>query len=62
MNIEETIAKIRGAATMPELDELRPLTVEAMMSGGKEVFDQVQGEFRKAKNRLKRVPLKDRTW
>lgn len=62
MNIEETIAKIRGVTTMPELDELRPLTLEAMMSGGKEVFDKVQGEFRKAKNRLKRVPLKDRTW
>ena len=62
MNIDETISKIRAVSTMPELDELRPLTVDAMMSGGKEVFERVQGEFRKAKNRLKRIPLKDRTW
>jgi hypothetical protein len=62
MNIGETIKKIRDVKTMPELDELRGLTVDAMTSGGKEAFDRVQGEFRKSKNRLTRVPLKDRTW
>lgn len=62
MNIEETIQKIRGVKTMPELDKLRGDTVEVMMSGGKEVFERVQDEFRKAKNRLKRIPLSQRTW
>jgi len=62
MNIDSAIQKIRSVKTMPELDELRGLTVEAMTSGGKEVFDKVQKEFRKSKNRLKRIPLKDRTW
>ena len=47
---------------MPELDDLRGKTFEAMQSGGKEAFDLVQGEFRKAKNRLKRIPLSERDW
>jgi hypothetical protein len=62
MDIETTISKIRDTKTMPELNALRTETAEAMMTGGKAVFDRVQGEFRKAKNRLQRVPLRDRTW
>lgn len=62
MRIDETIAAIRATKTMPQLDALRGETVEAMMSGGQEVFERVQGEFRKAKNRLKRIPLAQRTW
>lgn len=62
VDIEETIGKIRNAKTMPELDALRIETVEAMMGDGKETFDRVQGEFRKTKNRLRRVPLSQRTW
>ena len=62
MDIDTTIGKIGNANTMPELDALRTETAEAMMGGGKEVFSRVQGAFRKAKNRLKRIPLRDRTW
>ena len=56
------IVKLRATTTMPELDDLRTETVEAMQSGGKATFERVQNEFRKAKNSLKRIPLKDRTW
>ena len=62
MDIETTIGKIRNVKTMPELDALRTETAKAMMTGGKAVFDRVQGEFRKAKNKLRRVPLSQRTW
>jgi len=62
MNIETMTTKIRNTKTMPELDALRTETAEAMTTGGKAAFDRVQREFRKAKNRLKRVPLRDRTW
>ena len=62
MSTETTIEKIRKAKTMPELDSLRIDTVRAMMSGGQAVFEQVQTEFIKAKNRLKRIPLRDRQW
>ena len=59
---ETTIQKIRNVQTIPELDELRGATVNVMMSGGREVFERVQKEFRKAKNRLQRIPLVKRTW
>jgi len=62
MDIQNTIQKLRAVKTMPDLDLLRTETVQAMESGGQAEFDRVQGEFRKAKNRLKRIPLKDRTW
>lgn len=62
MNIEKTIQEIKDVKSMPELDALRTLTVEVMMSGGKEVFERVQKEFIRSKNKLKRIPLKDRTW
>ena len=60
---EEIIKKLKQAKTMPELDELRIETVEAMSSDGtKETFYSIQKEFKKAKNRLKRIPLIERTW
>ena len=62
MDIAVTINELRNVKTMPELDDLRGKTFEAMQSGGKEAFDLVQGEFRKAKNRLKRIPLSERYW
>lgn len=59
----EIIEKLRNVKTMPELDALRMETVSAMQADGtKETFERVQGEFRKAKNRLRRIPWKDRTW
>jgi hypothetical protein len=60
MNIIEKLAKVQ---TMPELDALRKETVTAMQSDGtRKTFESIQGAFRKAKNRLKRVPLSKRTW
>lgn len=58
--------KLAAAQTKPELDALRLETVEAMTeagkSGGQEAFEKVQHAFIETKNRLQRVPLKDRTW
>lgn len=63
MGNSELIEKLRNVKTMPELDALRLETVKAMQEDGtQETFERIQKEFRKAKNRLRRIPLKDRTW
>jgi len=62
MDIAIMIQELRDVKTMPGLNNLRGKTFEAMGSGSKETFDLVQGEFRKAKNRLERIPLSQRTW
>lgn len=55
--------KLAAAKTMPELDALRRETIAAMSEAdGQESFERVQKAFIQAKNRLQRVPLKDRTW
>jgi hypothetical protein len=51
--------KLREVKTMPELDALRP-EVLSVMNGGD--FNKAQKAFIKAKNRLKRIPLKYRNW
>ena len=57
----ELLEKLCTVDTMPKLDELRPVTVEAMQADGtNETFDRIQGAFRKAKNRLERVPWSER--
>ncbi len=49
--------KIKECKTMPELDELRlPLVRD------KENFEENQQAFIKKLNKLKRIPLVDRTW
>ena len=59
----EIIRKLSEAKTMPELDAMREEVAEIMLTGtGGEVFHQVQEAFRGAKNRLKRIPLRERTW
>ncbi len=61
MTEEEILNKLRTLKSKPELDALRlPLVTDFMNS--KEQFDRCQKEFIKAKNRPKRIPLKDRTW
>ena len=60
--IKNIVDKIRSTETMPELDDIREETYTAMVSGDQNTFELVQGEFRKAKNRLKRIPLRERTW
>ena len=59
---QQIITKINAVETMPQLDELRPEVAEEMMKDGEESFNTIQGEFIKAKNRLKRIPLSKRSW
>jgi hypothetical protein len=60
MTEEELLAALKATETMPELDALRGETGRLMVSHGQDRFDMIQGAFRKAKNRIKRVPLRDR--
>ena len=61
--MKDIINRLRQVKATPELDALRHETVKEMESDGTaETFDKVQGEFIKAKNRLRRVPLSQRTW
>jgi len=60
--MNEIIKKLSQVKTMPELDFMRTEVAEKMIGNGEEAFHKVQNAFRKAKNRLKRVPLRDRTW
>ena len=54
--------RLSSVNSMPELDVMRAEVVVAMQDAGEERFKEVQGWFIKAKNRLRRIPLKDRTW
>lgn len=60
------MTKLAAVKTMPELDALRMEAVAAMKAEaevrGEEGFYEVQGAFIKAKNKLKRIPLRERTW
>lgn len=59
----ELLARLASVATMPELDAMRLEIVQAMKADGtRETFDVLQPAFRRAKNRLQRVPLRERTW
>ena len=61
--MQDIVQKLRNVRTIPELDALRRETVKAMMAkGDKETFYSIQKEFRKIKNKLLRIPLRDRTW
>lgn len=62
--MEEILNKLSEVKTMPELDALRH-EVAYLMCGpdtDKATFDTVQKAFIKAKNKMKRIPLVDRTW
>jgi hypothetical protein len=54
--------KLAAVTTMPELDALRGETVDAMKDAGVTGLARVQEAFIRAKNRLQRIPLRDRTW
>lgn len=65
MSNEDIFARLAATKTMPELDAMRLETVAAMKEAEKVEpggFQRVQNAFIKAKNRLQRIPLKDRTW
>lgn len=58
----DLIQKIESVKTMPELDALRIECARDMEDGDKEKFLATQKAFIKARNRLKRIPLRDRSW
>lgn len=62
MNKNELIRKLKEVKTKPALDALRMDCVEFTKPGKQQDFADVQAAFRKAANRVRRVPLKDRTW
>jgi len=47
---------------MPEVDAMRGPIADAMPTMDRADFERVQGEFRKALNRMRRIPRRDRTW
>ena len=60
MSTNETISKIQSTKTMPELDDLRKEVAVILTDTDRATFDQVQGAFRKAKNRLNNIPFSQR--
>ena len=60
--MEDIIRRLSKVNTMPELDKMRAEVAIAMMEDPDSTFQPIQDAFRKAKNRLTRIPLKDRTW
>lgn len=63
MDAEQMLKRLKIVQAMPELNSMRVEVVEAMQSDGtSETFYKVQQAFIKAKNRLERIPLRDRTW
>lgn len=59
--MKDIVKKMSVVKTKTELDSMR-LEVADAMQGPEENFTLIQTAFRKAKNRLKRIPLKERTW
>lgn len=64
--MDTLFARLKAIRTKPELDAIRLETVEAMkdaaQSRGPGAAAVVQLAFIKASNRVRRVPVKDRTW
>lgn len=57
------IEKLANVQTMPELDSMRMEVLKAMKADGtQETFKKIQQHFIRAKNRLQRIPLSERTW
>jgi len=55
----EILEKIKNCATLPQLDGLRIDCVRASKIGNGEI---IQKAFIKQRNKLIRIPLKDREW
>lgn len=64
--MEEIISKIKQCDTIPKLDSLRIEIANAMMNvnnvNNREEIEEIRKVFIKQKNKLKRIPLKDRKW
>ena len=59
---QELEKRIKLCKTMPELDALRGEVVTMMHQLGKSRYKEIQNPFRKQKNKLLRIPLRERTW
>lgn len=53
--------RLKAVATMPELDAMR-IEVVGAMKASPEAFERIQRAFIAAGDRLRRIPLKDRSW
>lgn len=62
MNKIDLLQAIKQADTKPKLDALRMDCVLIGKEFGSEVFTEVQKAFIKQNNKLRRIPMKDRTW
>ncbi len=60
--MEEILKRLKDVQTMPHLDAMRTEVAAAMIGHGEETFHEIQDAFRAAKNRLRRVPLSERSW
>jgi len=59
---KEILNKIKQCDTIPKLDELRLEATKAMVADNGANFYEIQKAFIKQQNKLKRIPLKDRSW
>lgn len=57
---EQIINKIRQCKTMKELDALRLEVTKAMFANNNEHFYCIQKVFKRQKNKLLHIPLRDR--
>jgi len=58
----DIIEKLQKVKTMPDLDDMREEIAKEMIGHGEANFHKVQNALRAAKNRLDRIPLRDRSW
>lgn len=61
MSVNALLDKIKAADTMPKLDDMRLELVQAGKQSPDD-FRTLQDAFIKQKNKLQRVPLRDRAW
>jgi hypothetical protein len=63
MSAGDVMERLKTVKTMPELNAMRLDCVRAgEASGSVEVARQIQQAFIKAKNRLERIPWRERAW
>lgn len=57
---QELVDKIKNCKSMQELDLLRLEVTQEMIRLGASGYQELQNIFRKQKNKLLRIPIKDR--
>lgn len=58
--MSDLLQRLKTVSTLPKLDAMREEVARAMMGQELETFSTIQTAFIRAKNRLRRVPVKDR--